>query len=268
MLHRIIYEIADLDAVLLAFSRADCKALLHALKLLAIPLVAVTMPFKERVLPYLDGCSADVQSVGAANTIIQRDGKFYGHNTDMDGICYALRQYNLARKNVLILGAGASAKTVAYAMQDQAPHLFWLNRDNKRSALVSKKFGGQCIAHADLAKRSLDFIVNATPLGMMPHQEAMPLERYEFQSQQVLFDLIYCPSQTRLMATAKKAGAKIISGLDMFVMQAIKQVELWREENFSAQIIREIFSKSLPHLNAGGYSHDAPVSLTPQLNEE
>lgn len=251
LLHNTLYQALNISAELRPFPGENLKTQIQAIQTLSTPLTAVTMPFKQAILDYLDSQSPEVISLKAANTLIQREGKLYGYNTDIDGIAYALRGINITGKRVLIIGSGGVAHAVGYFMQKNKAHLFWLNRSPEKALMLSKIFGGDRITPLQLTSLPLDIIVNATPVGMHPNDEASPLPGYIFNAEQVVFDVIYHPMMTTLLKQAKKNQAATISGLEMFIGQGIKQVELWTGKSLfnqtsliqeSTQIIRHAVS--------------------------
>jgi shikimate dehydrogenase len=226
LLHNTLYQHLSINAVLIACAHEEINALMQAIKTLHVGLTAVTVPFKEKVLAYLDELSPEVQAMQAANTIIQRQGKLFGHNTDIAGIAYALRDIRLKDKKVLILGAGGAARALGYFLQQQYAHLFWFNRTRSKAENLAIQFSGELISREKISSIHFDLIINTTPLGMFPNQET-PLAHYPFQPQQTIFDLVYNPIHTPLLQDAEHQGARIISGLDMFIGQGVKQIELW-----------------------------------------
>lgn len=227
ILHNTIYQALKLNTVLLAFPCWEIQTLIQAIKTLTVSLTAVTMPFKEEVMNYLDSWNVDVEALQAVNTIIQRQGKLIGYNTDVDGIAYALRTTTVAHKNVLIIGAGGAARALAYFLQKNNAHIFWLNRTPEKAEKLSNLFGGELINRKQINDLQVDIIINTTPVGMYPQKNANPLENYLFNYKQTVFDMVYNPTTTELLQQAQKNGAKIISGLDMFIGQGIRQIELW-----------------------------------------
>lgn len=231
LLHNTVYAQKNINAVLLAFANPKLAVLIPIIKELSVGITAVTMPFKEEVLSYLDHVSAEVKLLQAANTIIQRQEKLYGFNTDVAGIAYALRHTHLAEQRVLILGAGGAARAAAYFLQQQKAKLFFLNRNEQRARHLVAAFGGQLIAPDELKQIKLDIIVNTTPVGMYPDVKNTPLNNYHFHPEQTVFDMIYNPSETELLKHAKAMQAMTITGVDMFIGQGLRQIELWMEEN-------------------------------------
>lgn len=231
LLHNTIYQWLNISAVLLAFSHEDLAALMQSIKTLSIGLTAVTMPFKEKILPYMDACSEEVTALKAANTIIQRDHKLTAYNTDVAGIAYALRHESLQHKKVLILGAGGAARAAAYYAEKNQAELLWLNRTQAHAKRLAQHFGGEVISESEVHTLPIDVIINTTPLGLFPEIDHTPLPHYHFKPEQVVFDMVYHPINTRLVQEATAAGASIVSGLDMFIGQGMKQVELWSQQN-------------------------------------
>lgn len=245
LLHNTVYEALNIHAVLLPLSNPALGPLIQEIKTRSIGLTAVTMPFKQEIFSYLDDCGPEVQALKAANTIIQREGQLYGYNTDIDGIAYALRDTIVAGKKVLILGAGGAARALGYFMQRNHAKLFWLNRTQESAFKMVKYFSGDMLTPDQAYRESVDIIVNATPVGMCPHVGVSPLPDYPFYSGQIVFDLVYNPVDTALLKQAQKAGATIISGMDMFIGQGLKQIELWSGRKLFHEHLMDKIKKEL-----------------------
>lgn len=226
-LHNPVYELQKLDAVLLPFSNPDITQLVSAIRALPIHLTAVTMPHKQSIIPLLDGIDEEAKAVHAVNTVINRNGKLYGSNTDIAGIEYALRGVILKNKNVLLVGAGGAANAVAYVVKKKKGNLLYLNRTREKAEELQKKFGGIVVRGNELRGEGVDSIINATPVGMFPDSDDIPIPVVLLHRHQVVFDLVYNPVKTTLLKLAEKKGAKTISGLDMFAVQGLRQIELW-----------------------------------------
>ncbi len=228
LLHNAVYNALNINAILLAFPNKNLPSMIKSIKTLSIGLTAVTMPFKEKVIKYLDHYSPEVEILKAANTIIQRNGKLYGYNTDVDGIKYALRKTSMAKKNILVIGSGGAARAAALVLKENHSTIFWLNRTKRKAITLANIFGGKVIDSKELKELKLDIIINTTPLGMHPNRDISPMPDYKFKPHQTVFDMVYHPMDTQLIKQAKKNKAKIIYGLDMFVGQGLKQIELLR----------------------------------------
>lgn len=222
--HQNVYKDLGINAVMLAIDNPDLSELVKSIKTLSIRLTAVTLPFKTEILKYVDCMSDDVKILQAANTLILRNGQIHAYNTDVAGIQAALNDMEIKDKKVLILGAGGSARAVAYALKDSGAKFLWLNRTTEKAQMLADQFGGQVVGPAELNQLHPDVIINATSVGM--GSDLSPLPDYAFHPNQIIFDLIYTPQETTLLKDAKIAGAKIISGIIMFQKQALKQIEL------------------------------------------
>lgn len=241
MLHAFSYQLLGINAIFLAQPRLlPLKSLITVIKTLGITLTAVTSPFKEKTINYLDHYSYEVKQLQATNTIIQRDGKLYGYNTDIDGINFALRHIAVSNKKVLIIGAGGAARGAAYFLKKNQAQLFWINRTSKKATVLAKKFGGNVVTSNELDGLSIDIIINTTPLGFYRNVDTSPLPVYAFNPKQVVFDMVYNPLMTPLLKQAKKQGANIISGLDMFIGQGLKQIELLTGQYLTPTIIKKL----------------------------
>jgi shikimate dehydrogenase len=225
MLHQAVYQRLGLSIDFQRWETCDVAAIIAKIKQDHVGLTAVTMPLKKSVLSAMDECSSEVQATGAVNTIIFRDGLLHGYNTDVDGVAYALRDIVLTQKNVLVIGAGGAAQSVAYVLQQSDANLCWLNRTHVSATSMLEQYGGCAVTWSEVYDLPLDIIVNTTPLGMMSNVALSPLPGYSFQPHQVVVDCIYRPLKTRLLLDAELAGAYIISGLDMFLAQGLCQIE-------------------------------------------
>lgn len=228
-LHQEIYRLRECNAVLLArpTSPEELSQTIEIIRQFPVKLTAITIPHKETVLKFVDGQSDEVKKLGAANTLINTGGKLIAYNTDTHGIEHAFRNVSLKNKTVLILGAGGAARAAAYVMHKHGANLLVMNRTRSRAEAIIQLFGGTYLDKDSLQDHEIDIIINTTPLGMSPHVDGTPLPDYRFNQKQIVFDMVYNPVDTALLKTAQKHGAVIISGEDMFLGQALKQVELY-----------------------------------------
>ncbi len=226
VLHAAAYRALGIDAEMVPFSDPDIRKLLTGIRALPIRLVAVTMPFKTSVMPFLDRIEAQAKSVNAVNTILKTGGRLLGYNTDVDGIRYTLRNTRLKGKRVLLVGAGGGARAVASVVSHAGGELMYLNRTPKKASMLAKDFGGRIVRAKGLRADDIDVIVNATPIGMHPKTARMSVPERLIARHQTVFDLVYNPILTHLLKAAKRKGATTASGLDMFVVQGLRQTEL------------------------------------------
>jgi shikimate dehydrogenase len=188
----------------------------------------VTIPYKQKVIPYLDEIDQTAMKVNAVNTIkIYTDGYgkriLKGYNTDIYGFNSAIAPYlKSEHRNALILGTGGASKAVFYSLMNLGINCKYASRTH--SELVFKTYD-QLIPD-DL--KDFQIIVNTTPLGMFPKTDEFPDIPYEgISGNQILFDLIYNPSETMFLSKGKSYGAIIINGYNMLVAQAEESWKIW-----------------------------------------
>ena len=186
----------------------------------------VTVPYKEAVIPYLDELSENAYAVGAVNTILFEGGRKIGHNTDIIGFRDALAAVYTGAPGgqALILGTGGSAKAVRFVLQ----HFFEFDniQNASRYPVGEQQISYEALEIAGLSQFRL--IVNCTPVGMAPHEkESIPLPYSTLDKSCLVYDLIYNPAETRLLAAAKKHGCPIANGLDMLIRQADASWAIW-----------------------------------------
>ncbi|MBR2737636.1 MAG: shikimate dehydrogenase [Lachnospiraceae bacterium] len=181
--------------------------------------INVTIPYKKTVMPMLDEIAEDAAAVGAVNTIVNRDGKLIGHNTDRGGFLYMLRAGGIdpAGKKALILGTGGASLAVKAGLEAAgASEILFVSRKGAGlDGIVS--YEQAAVDHAD-AK----IIVNATPVGMYPLTDASPLDLTPFKACEAVADIIYNPAVTKLCRQAAALGMKAVTGLDMLIAQAVE----------------------------------------------
>lgn len=245
ILHNTVYNLLNCNTAMLAHATKCLPSTIQALKTLSVGLIAVTMPFKEDILSHLDNMSSEVKELKAANTVICRNRKLLGFNTDIDGVAYALRKVFLSNKNVLIIGAGGASHAAAYYLKKNNANLLWLNRTSQHALSSIEIFGGSLVDINLINNLDINVIINTTPLGMLPNINHSPLPNYQFRSDQVVFDMVYNPVDTLLLKNAKSQGATCISGLDMFIGQGLKQIELWLNKSIITPKIIDLIKSTL-----------------------
>lgn len=182
----------------------------------------VTIPYKQAVLPYLDEVDPSAAEIGAVNTVVNRDGRLFGYNTDLGGLEALLLRagIGLAGKKVLILGTGGTAKTARAAAKRQgARELVCVSRTAQPGSVT---YAEALAAHTDA-----EVILNATPVGMAPEADAVPIALAPFSRLEGLVDVVYNPLRTRLVLQAQALGVPAVGGLYMLVRQAAASCALF-----------------------------------------
>jgi len=201
----------------------------------------VTMPHKISVIQYLDDLDENAEKVGSVNTILNRNGRLIGYTTDGVGAFNALKynDINPRGKKIVILGAGGASRSVSFALVKEAKELVILNRTVTRAEkLVSDlhSFIGEYakVRSGGLTEENLrkelgdaDILINATPVGMRPREDEMPLDEKYLHPDLAVFDLVYNPIETKLLKEARRIGAKTINGLSMLIHQGAVSFEIW-----------------------------------------
>jgi 3-dehydroquinate dehydratase/shikimate dehydrogenase len=233
------FQARRIDAVYLPFRVSALRDFLHAIGPLGIAGFSVTLPHKERIVDFLDGCDPLAAAIGAVNTVVVRaGGKLVGYNTDYVGVLRALeRRMPLLGSRVLLFGAGGAARAVAFALAQAGSAVCVCARRASRAAALARAVRGHAIPRPHLQREFFDAIVNATPVGMHPRAGRSALAAHELNCR-VVFDLIYRPRATRLLQLAARHGIETVSGFEMFVSQGTAQWEIWTGERAPVEIMR------------------------------
>lgn len=188
----------------------------------------VTIPYKEAVMAYLDELSPAAAEIGAVNTILFKDGKSIGYNTDVIGFKDSLDRFLLAHggpsKNALILGTGGAAKAIAWVLQQKGVDFHYVSRNPEAGQFSYQEVNKELCA-------GIDLIVNTTPLGMAPNIETCPDIPYHCLGKgHRLYDLVYNPAETLFLKQGRLQGAATLSGLAMLHGQAEAAWSIWRNK--------------------------------------
>ena len=206
--------------------------------------INVTIPYKQDVIPHLDFIDDAAKAIGAVNTIVNKDGKLFGYNTDYYGMKALLDKIGIeiSGKNVLILGTGGTCKTALALVKDLgAKSIFIVSRH-----AGSLENGVPVISYDEaLSKTETNVIVNTTPCGMFPKGDEKPISLENFTNLEGVVDAIYNPNSTELILEAKNRGLKAEGGLFMLVMQAVKAAEFFFGKTVDNQKALDIFSTIL-----------------------
>ena len=198
----------------------------------------VTIPYKEKILPYLDELDDRARALKAVNTVEVVDGRLIGHNTDGMGMIRAIEAERVPVTGVhaLILGGGGAARVAGYEILERGGTVdFALRNPQKASGLIASfedAFGDAASRiHAidfDAVQDSYDILINCTPVGMFPNQDACPVEERVLESIGAVFDAVYNPRETRLLNLARARGIPAVEGLGMLFYEAVEAQRFWR----------------------------------------
>ena len=192
----------------------------------------VTVPYKKAVIPYLDELSSRAKALGAVNTVVRRNGKLIGHNTDYFGFEQMLLRSGLQveGKKVLVLGSGGASNTATAVLKERGARVVIISRSGEDHYHNLHR-------HTDAA-----VIVNTTPVGMYPDTERVPIDLYQFPQLRGVLDVIYNPARTMLLRTAEELGLATENGLYMLVAQAKESAEWFSGSPIPDEVIPQIHS--------------------------
>lgn len=234
LMHNAGFRALGINAVYLAFDVLPARLAdaLGGMRALGIRGLSVTIPHKEAVIPLLDEVDGPARAMGAVNTILSRDGLLVGMNTDWLGVVKALEaKTKLAGRKVLVLGAGGSARAVAFGLTKRGATVHIANRTPEKARVLAGLFGGTWSGLEEIGSVGATILVNATSVGMVPQASVSPVPAEILPRFDVVMDIVYRPRETRLLREAREAGCRVVDGLSMLLHQGVAQLELWTREN-------------------------------------
>lgn len=219
----------------------------------------VTIPHKLNIQEYLDDLDESAKKHGAVNVIAKRTGKYIGYNTDCIGFvrCLEAAGIPIAGK-ICVVGIGGAGRMFATECAHRGCQLVFAVRKEKLEqyqngedkalkslqqelSLISGKEVKVIASHE--INEDFDLLINASPVGMYPHIDAMPVNREALSRIQAVFDCIYNPRETLLMKTAKEAGCRVCGGMPMLVWQAVAAQEIWYGKTFSQEQVQQVLDE-------------------------
>lgn len=224
-IHTYVYQSLHLDA---DYSLIECKEeelslYIQKLRTEEFHGFNVTIPFKKTIMKYLDALDSKAEKIGSVNTVYLKDGKVIGTNTDYDGFLETIRAYfiDVFQKECYILGTGGASLAVFHVLKDLGGNCHFVSRTPKENS----------IGYQELDTKTIDILVNTTPVGMYPNMDVSPVSSKIAKKAKVCIDIIFNPYQTKLLQEAKSS----INGLYMLIMQAIKAEEIWQNRTIFLQ---------------------------------
>ncbi|KAJ6816674.1 bifunctional 3-dehydroquinate dehydratase/shikimate dehydrogenase, chloroplastic-like isoform X2 [Iris pallida] len=262
ILHNAVFKALGLDAVYVPFLTDDLDKFLNTYSSPDFSGFSNTMPHKETAITCCHEVDPIAKSIRAVNTIIKKpaDGKLVGYNTDYTGAISAIedgirglegKKYEtvspLDGRVFVVIGAGGAGKALAVGAKYKGAKVIVANRTYERAKELAELVGGQALTLAELENFQAgegSVLANATPVGMYPNIHDTPLHsKKALSSYSVVFDAIYNPKVTKLMHEAGECGATLVSGVEMFLRQAMGQFELFTGSPAPADLMREIAMK-------------------------
>ncbi len=202
--------------------------------------INVTLPYKQTVIPFLDEIDGAAKRIGAVNTIVNKNGRLYGYNTDNNGAAALIRTagIEISGKKVLILGTGGTSKTLRTVVTD-------MNAREIINVSRHSSYGAVSYDEAKMLHSDAEVIINTTPVGMYPQTEETPISIAAFKKLEGVVDVIYNPLNTMLVRQARAKGIKAQGGLYMLAAQAVYASELFGEAKASDELTNKVFTNVL-----------------------
>jgi len=264
-MHNAAFEELNLDFVYVAFRvrREELRDALTGARSLDILGLNVTMPHKNAVMRYLDEIDSTARSIGAVNTILNKERRLKGYNTDGIGALKALKEngVNPNGKKLLLLGAGGAGKAIAFNAAQEVEELIILNRTPQKAKKLAevlrkkfkKKINGNALSTEIIKKelRDADILVNATSVGMHPNIDQSLVHRSSLRPDLCVMDIVYDPIETKLAKDAKAVGAKIVSGIEMLVYQGAASFEIWTNHKAPVKVMKQAVLNKLSESGLG-----------------
>jgi len=222
--------------------------------------INVTIPYKEKVVPFLEWSAPEVRFTGACNTIIvKRDGGLEGWNTDGIGFNRHLKSelgFDIKGKKTVVLGAGGASKAICDQLgRFGARSLVLYDVDSAKANALADKLNAefpdmrtrQAASVERLDIKNADLLVNATPVGMKPENPCI-VEQTELHSRLFVYDVIYNPAETELLKRSRSSGARISNGLGMLLYQGARSFELWTQMPAPVEVMKAALEEEIKKL--------------------
>jgi shikimate dehydrogenase len=253
-------QILDLDFIYLACPVQNVKDALAGMRAIEnFRGLSVTIPHKTEVMKYVDDIAAVDRNIGSINTVIHEQDKLIGLGTDGSGALKALAEsgVDIDGKSILMLGAGGAARAIAFTLAQKTTLrelsildvndalLQGLTTDLTTGTDAVIKSGSLTEDTVAAAMAIADIIIHCTPVGMHPNIDASLIAPQSFRPEQVVFDIVYNPLETKLLADAKSLGLKIIPGVEMFINQAVLQFEQFTGVDAPVDVMRRVVMEHL-----------------------
>ncbi len=253
--HNRAFQAKRMDAVYLPFlvHPPQLKDFFALADKLPIAGFSVTIPHKQKVLRYLDIIDPLARRIGAVNTVWRKAGKWRGTNTDVPGVIVPLsRHLRLAKATVLLAGNGGAARGAAFALTEAGAKLAIVGRNADRVRALSKACDAEPLSMEQACARHFDALVHATPVGMFPKVDECIFP--DLIPAEVVFDMVYNPLDTLLLKRAREQGKTVVTGMTMFLEQAVHQFETWSGETAPRSVMEKAGIEALGHCANGGNS--------------
>ncbi len=236
VMHNAAFRETGLNAVYLAFEPSSIEGAMRSMRELGIRGASITIPFKVEALRHADSVDTLASDIGSINTLVNSGGSLIGHNTDGRGAAAALERagVRIDGSTCLVIGNGGSARAIAATLAARGARIIITGRNGERiRGLAAALRPAEPARPVELnalecgLMETVDIIINTTPVGMTPHEDGIPMPDDLLLARHVVFDIVYAPHETRLLAAARSRGCVVVHGIEMLLHQGVLQFELW-----------------------------------------
>ena len=250
-MQNIAFQAKRVNALYLPCETARLSDFLKFARSLKFAGFSITMPFKRAVMKELAWVDPLAREIGACNTVAIRHGKWMGWNTDSAAVIEVLtKRLRLQGSRILILGAGGAARAAAYALRAEKADVFITARRDAVARKLARSVDAEAVLWENADSLDVDAVINATPVGMVPHSDAHPIDLARLRTR-VVFDMVYYPVETRFLSEARGRGLVTISGLEMLVAQGARQFEIWTGQSAPRALMEQAVRQTLSHPSSG-----------------
>ena len=244
-MHNQFFDKKKIDGVYVCFEMngETFKSIKQSILTLGVQGFNVTVPYKEKIISKLDVIDKEASIIGAVNTVVVRNGKLKGYNTDGIGFIASLKEkvkFDPKGKYVVVLGAGGASRAVGcYLLKEKVAFLGLYDVDTKKVNDLAKHlrahYPKMCVhvysSSSEICLKNVDLLVNATGLGRKTTDHKV-IDYKKIHKKVLVYDLIYNPTDPELLKAAKKKGCKTMNGLWMLIYQGLKAEEIWQGKKF------------------------------------
>ncbi len=249
-MHNANFREKKLDFIYMPFKakKEELKEFINNFRKFGFVGASATIPHKVEVMKYTDKIDKTAKQIGAVNTIVNKNGKLVGYNTDYYGAVEALKEKTkLKNKKALVVGAGGGARAVVYGLKKENSSVTIINRTIEKARILAKEFNVEYdnIKNMKNFIKNNEIIINTTSVGMAPDTNESIINGNNLIKGKIVMDLVYKPSETKLIKLARKSKCRVITGDRMLIYQAIGQFKLWTGQEPSFKSMEAALEKYL-----------------------
>ncbi len=246
VMHNAAFSDIGYDGAYLAFHVTDLPSAISGIRGLGVKGISVTIPHKVTIMDLIDEIDEMAVNIGAVNTLVNKEGRLHGYNTDCLGAINALLEKTTIKdKKVVMVGAGGAGRAIGFGILSQGGKLTIANILEDEGTQLAKDLGVDYYHLSEFNKLDYEILINTTPVGMSPDTQKMPVPSEDLKENAVVMDIIYNPIKTRLLAESENIGCITVDGASMFVYQGVAQFEMWTGKKAPYDLMRQIVLDNL-----------------------